>query len=263
MAAIAAPALLMLATPLLAQANERHQSLVKLLSDRQCAGCNLQDADLVHADLRGANLRNAQLQRANLSQARLDGANLQGANLSFTSLQGAYLQGANLLGATLEGTDLRQADLSGTALSPGALSRSHWGQAKGINHQSLSYSEVHNAGVDAAQAGRFTDAERLFGEAIRLQPNAPVSWIARGLSRVKLGKSEDASRDLSYSASLLLSQGDQTQATMITQIAEKTAESSQESKASGNGMGSALVAGAAGLAQLLLPLAAKAFMPLP
>lgn len=261
--AIAAPALLLLTAPSLAQASERHQALVKLLSDRQCAGCNLQDADLVHADLRGANLRNAQLQRANLSQARLDGANLQGANLSFTSLQGAYLQGANLLGATLNGTDLRQADLSGTALSPGALSRTHWAQAKGISPTSLSYVELHNAGVDAVQNGRFADAERLFGEAIQLQPNAPMSWIARGLSRVELGRTEEGFRDLNYSASLLSSQGDPTQATLIKQIAEKTAESTQERKASGNGMGSALVSGAAGLAQLLLPLAAKVFMPLP
>ena len=263
MAAIAAPALLMLATPLLAQANEHHQSLVKLLSDRQCAGCNLQDADLVHADLRGANLRNAQLQRANLSQARLDGANLQGANLSFTSLQGAYLQGANLLGATLEGTDLRQAELSGTALSPGALSRSHWGQAKGINHQSLSYSEVHNAGVDAAQAGRFTDAERLFGEAIRLQPNAPVSWIARGLSRVEIGNAEEGARDFSYAASILINQGDLVQAELIEQIAKKTAGTPEDSKPKGNGAGIQVMNGAAGIAQFLLPLAAKAFLPLP
>lgn len=265
--ALAAPALLLatplMATPPMAHANEQHQALVRLLSEGQCPGCNLQDADLVHADLRGANLRNAQLQRANLSQARLEGANLQGANLSFTSLQGAYLQGANLLGATLEGTDLRQADLSGSALSPGALSRTHWSQTKGIKYQSLSYSELHNGGVDAAQAGRFIDAERLFGEAIRLQPNAPVSWIARGLSRVEVGNIEGATRDLAYSASLLASQGELEQAALITQIAEKTAESQKEAQASGNGMGSALIKGTAGLARLLLPLATKMFTFLP
>ena len=263
MAAIAAPALLMLATPLLAQANERHQSLVKLLSDRQCAGCNLQDADLVHADLRGANLRNAQLQRANLSQARLDGANLQGANLSFTSLQGAYLQGANLLGATLEGTDLRQADLSGTALSPGALSRSHWGQAKGINHQSLSYSEVHNAGVDAAQAGRFTDAERLFGEAIRLQPNAPVSWIARGLNRIEVGRIDDASRDLRHSEALLVSQGNREQAELINKLNEHILKRPKIIQQDGNNAGNTLLSLSAEVIPLAIAIAVKAFTFLP
>ena len=260
---VAISALLVGPLPALTQTHTPDQALLKLLSERQCAGCNLQDADLVHADLRGANLRNAQLQRANLSQARLDGANLQGANLSFTSLQGAYLQGANLLGATLEGTDLRHADLSGAALNPGALSRTHWSQAKGINHQSLSYSELHNAGVDAAQAGRFTDAERLFGEAIRRQPNAPVSWIARGLSRVETGKTEEGARDFFYAASILTSQGDLEQAELIEQIAEKTASTPEDSKPEGNGAGIRMMNGAAGIAQFLLPLAAKAFLPIP
>ena len=86
--------------------------LIRLLQNKACPGCRLQDADLVQADLRDADLRNARLQRANLSQARLDGAVLSGADLRFTSLQGASLRGADLRGAQLEGTDLRRSDLS-------------------------------------------------------------------------------------------------------------------------------------------------------
>jgi uncharacterized protein YjbI with pentapeptide repeats len=261
MAAIAAPALLMLATPLLAQANERHQSLVKLLSDRQCAGCNLQDADLVHADLRGANLRNAQLQRANLSQARLDGANLQGANLSFTSLQGAYLQGANLLGATLEGTDLRQADLSGTALSPGALSRSHWGQAKGISPTSLSYVELHNAGATSAQQGRYPEAEAFFSAAIGRNPEAAISWLARGISRGQQGKKELAAQDLAYASQLYGAMGDHALAKELDATSKALTTNPKKAKG-GSGAGSAFLSGAASALSALAPLALKILMPM-
>jgi hypothetical protein len=140
--------------------------VMKLLENRQCAACRLQDADLVWADLRDANLTNAKLQRANLSQARLDGAVLRGADLRFTSLQGASLRGADLRGAQLLGTDLRQSDLSGAQLDPGALERSHWDGAQGLESGMLSYAAVHNAGVAAALSGRQPEAERLFGEAV-------------------------------------------------------------------------------------------------
>ncbi|MEB3332778.1 MAG: pentapeptide repeat-containing protein [Synechococcaceae cyanobacterium] len=249
------------ATPQAHAAND--EQLIQLLDQRRCRNCRLQDADLVHADLRDTDLRGAQLQRANLSQARLDGANLSGADLSFSSLQGASLRGADLRGARLQGTDLRQSDLSGAQLLPGALAQSHWSQAVGLAPDQLSYPQLHNAGVDAAQAGRHPEAERLFGDAIRLQPSAAISWLARGISRNQQGKTKEAAQDLGYAAALYEQAGDVAQARALREASAKLLKPQEAEKNAGNGSGSQLLGGAVGLVQLLAPLAAKAFMPLP
>ncbi|MFM9047766.1 MAG: pentapeptide repeat-containing protein, partial [Cyanobium sp.] len=235
--------------------------VMKLLERRQCTGCRLQDADLVWADLRDANLTGAQLQRANLSQARLDGALLRGADLRFTSLQGASLRGADLRGAQLLGTDLRQADLSGAQLDSGALERSHWQGAQGLETGVLSYAALHNAGVTAALGGRQPEAERLFGEALRQNPEAPITWLARGVSRADQGKQAEAQQDLNYAAALYARQGDPEEAKRITE-ASRQLGTTPEKKPAGNGMGGALLTGALGLAQFLAPLAMKALVPM-
>jgi uncharacterized protein YjbI with pentapeptide repeats len=236
--------------------------LFKLLDTRSCRGCKLQDADLVHADLRGADLRQAQLQRANLGQARLDGAQLSGANLSYTSLMGASLRGADLRGARLDGTDLRQADLSGALLDPGALSRSHWQRATGIEPTQLSYAELHNAGAEAAQQGRYPEAEAFFSAAIRREPAAAISWVARGICRTEQGKSELAANDFNHAASLYEERGEQEQAVQLKQAAEKVAGSAKSEPPGGNGAGSKALGGALAAFQFLAPLAAKAFLPM-
>jgi tetratricopeptide (TPR) repeat protein len=235
------------------------QQLMRLLETRRCSGCKLQDADLVHADLRDANLSRAQLQRANLSGARLDGAKLQGADLSFTSLAGASLRGADLRGALLEGTDVREADLSGALLDPKALARAHWEKAIGIQLSAQSYAELHNAGVESANKGRFPEAERHFGDAIRKQPNAGISWVARGISRTEQGKTTEASQDFAYAASLYEQAGDQEKALQLRQASQKLLEPTKK-KDSGNGFASQLFGGVIGLAQFLAPIAAKGLM---
>ena len=168
---------------------------ILLLQNRQCPDCRLADADLVHADLRDADLNGAKLQRANLSKARLDGADLSNADLSFTSLHGASLRGANLTGAKLYGTDLRDCDLTGARLDPNALEESHWSGAKGITPQSQSHAALHNAGVGAAKAGRWTQAEGLFGKAIIKKPETAESWVARAIAREHLGKRGSTKQD--------------------------------------------------------------------
>ncbi|MFM7268693.1 MAG: pentapeptide repeat-containing protein [Cyanobium sp.] len=235
--------------------------LMRLLERRSCQGCRLQDADLVHADLRDADLRNARLQRANLSQARLDGAQLQGADLRFTSLQGASLRGADLRGAQLEGTDLRHSDLSAAQLDPGALGRSHWDEAIGIDPRRLGYADLHNAAVRAANAGRFPEAESLFGEAIVAQPQGAVSWVGRGISRNEQGKSELAAQDLKHAAVLLEQGGDPAQAQQLRQAAASIVKP-EARKPGGNGMGGQLLNGAASMATVLAPLALKFLVPL-
>lgn len=245
-------------TPALAGSDE---DLFKLFERHSCPKCRLQDADLIHANLRDSNLKGAQLQRANLSRALLDGANLSGADLSFTSLQGASLRGADLRGAKLEGTDLRQSDLSGALLDGGALARSYWQNATGIRPGVLTYPELHNSGVEAALSGRAKDAESLFSEAIKLQPEAAITWAARGFSRNEQGKTELAVRDLNYAAALYEQGGDQSMASELHKAA--TALASSKNKASGgNGIGGQILSGAAGIAQALLPLAAKFLIPM-
>jgi len=249
--------------PLLAAPQARAagtEALMTLLERRSCPGCRLQDADLVHADLRDADLRRAQLQRANLSGARLDGARLMGADLSFTSLQGASLRGADLRGARLEGTDLRASDLSGAQLDAGALARTHWQAARGIGAGGLSYAQLHNAGVEASLAGNPPEAERLFAEAIGQQPDAALSWLARGIARNDQGKTAQAAADFRYAASLYAQQGEELTAKTLTDAATLLEKPAPKGPG-GNGQGMRLMSGAAGLFQALAPLAIK-FLPM-
>lgn len=238
--------------------------LVRVLQSGRCARCRLADADLVHADLRDADLQGAELQRANLGQARLDGADLKGADLSFTSLNGASLRGADLRGSRLYGTDLRSSDLSGARLDPGSLEQSHWQGARGIEAGIRSHAALHNAGVDAAAAGRWPEAEQLFSAAIARQPEEPLSWVARGLSRGEQGKTQLAARDLSHAGRLFEAQGDNVKAQQL-RLASQRVEAPVDSGAAGqggNGVGSMLLSGALSAAQALGPIALKALMPM-
>ena len=239
--------------------------LLRLLESKRCPGCKLQDADLVHAELRDADLRGAQLQRANLSRARLDGANLQGADLRFISLQGASLRGANLRKAQLDGADLRQADLSGALLDPGALNRTHWDQVTGINPaMNFGYAELHNAGVKAAEEGRFPAAETFFSDAIRKLPLAAVSWLARGICRTEQGKLAQAAADFAYAATLYEQAGELTIAAEVKAASEQLKQPSGGTNAKGgNGKGIEAVGGAVAALKVLGPIAAKAFLPIP
>ena len=237
------------------------RQLQRLLDTRSCARCRLADADLVHADLRDAQLEQAQLQRANLGRAQLDGANLRGANLSFTSLLGASLRGADLRGARLEGTDLRNADLSGALLDLDALRQSHWKGALGVSAGARSYPALHNAGVEAALGGRFPEAEDAFSQALLRQPEAAITWLARGVVRVELGTREAARQDLLYAATLYERQGSPDVALELKKGADQLLEKPEAD--SGNGMGSALLQGTASLARTLAPLAIRFFAPIP
>lgn len=252
--------LLLAAAGMASPATANTVDLMRLLEQRRCVGCQLADADLVHADLRDADLSGSNLRRANLGQAKLDGARLAGADLSFTSLQGASLRGADLRGARLEGTDLRQSDLSGAQLDPGALGASHWQRARGLPPEVLSYPELHNAGVEEALAGRQPQAEQLFSEAIRREPEAAISWVARGITRSEQGQSQLAAQDFTYAASLYERGGDAAQAKALRDAAQALQTPAGRPKG-GNGIGGALLSGAAGLASSLAPLAMKFLVP--
>lgn len=239
-------------------------ALLRVLQERSCKQCQLQDADLVHADLRDADLRGAKLQRANLGQARLDGADLNGADLSFTSLRGASLRGANLLGARLYGTDLRESDLSGAKLNPQALEEAHWDQAKGIDNGIQSHASLHNAGVDAALQGRWSEAEALFSRAIHHAPDQSLSWVARGIARSQLVKDDLAAADFGYAATIYQSQGNHDWAKQLSSAADtlKKRRHHQDSPTPANGMGSNVLSSITSAITTLAPLAIKAFSPM-
>ena len=250
---------LLLASPIAGQAED----LILLLQQQNCPDCRLEDVDLVHTDLRDADLRRAQLQRANLGQARLDGADLRESNLQFTNLRGASLRGADLRGSRLYGTDLRQADLSGAQLDEGALEQAHWQGARSISQGVRSHAALHNAGVTAAENGQWKRAEALFSAAISAEPDEPLSWVARGLSRGELGDSDGASRDLAHAGTLFGDQGDQEKAQQLQDASQRaTAQLDDSTAKGGNGMGSRLLSGAISTAQALAPIALRALSPM-
>ena len=255
-----APLLLLLTVLLGAPLTARADDVIALLEAGSCPSCKLADADLTHAELRDANLKGAQLQRANLSRARLDGADLSGSDLSFTSLQGASLRGANLRGANLYGTDLRDADLSGVQLDANALEMAHWSGATGLPAQAQSHAALHNAGVTAAEGGRWQEAEELFGKAIAREPDTAESWIARGISREKLGKRQLAMQDFSYASSLYETEGDLQSAEQLKEAAAALEERITKPEG-GNGAGSAVLNTLISTSKALIPLASKLFMP--
>lgn len=244
-----------------AKAND---ALIQVLQERSCSGCRLADADLVHADLRDADLSDAKLMRANLGQAKLDGADLSGADLSFTSLRGASLRGANLTGTLLYGTDLRDADLTGAQLTPNALDEAHWQGASGISAGIRSHAALHNAGVEAFQAGRWSAAEQLFSDAIRRQPGQPLSWVARGICRSEQAKDDVAAADFRYAALIFEKEGQTTWAVQLRKAAEsiQARRLKEQSPNEGKGLGIQLLNNTITGLRMLAPIAAKALIPM-
>jgi len=235
-------------------------AVIQLLQTQECRGCKLADADLVHVQLRDADLESAELQRANLSQAQLDGANLRNADLSFTSLQGASLRGADLRGSRLLGTDLRDVDLTGALLDVNGLEEAHWSGAKGIQPQAQSHAALHNAGVTAAEGNRWAQAEDLFGLAIRKKPKTIESWIARGITREKLGKRQLAAQDFNYAALLSSARGAEKQSIQLKKAAEALKDKHIQTQ-KGNGIGSAVLDSLLSTSKALLPIAMKLLIP--
>jgi Flp pilus assembly protein TadD len=151
-------------------------------------------------------------------------------------------------------------DLTGAQLDINALEEAHWSGAKGMQPQAQSHAALHNAGVTAAESERWSDAEDLFGMAIRKQPSTPESWIARGISREKLGKRELAMQDLSYASQLFGEAGSVGIAKQLQQAATSLKEK-EAKQVSGNGVGSAILNGLLNTSKALLPLAMKLLSP--
>ena len=244
-------------------APEGDAALIQLLQTQECQGCSLAGVDLIHAQLQNADLEGAKLKRANLSQARLEGADLSGSDLSFTNLQGASLRGSDLRKSRLIGTDLRGTDLTNALLDQNALEQAHWTGARGVTKGLRSHAGLHNAGVEAAQAGLWTKAEQLFKAAIDTDPNQPMSWVARGLSRGEQGKVELASNDFAYASRLFADQGETIKADQLLEASQRVYDTPEKpSTLNGNGAGSALITGALSTAKALAAISLRALMPI-
>jgi len=90
---------------------ENSNQLNRLLSTKECVGCNLVGVDLTGAHLVGVDLRNANLQGAILVNANLEGADLSGANLQSANFTAAFVSGTNFSNANLTKVNFSQAKL--------------------------------------------------------------------------------------------------------------------------------------------------------
>jgi len=253
-------------------ASQDVEAVVQALRLKRCTDCELNHADLVHADLSHAILRGSTFQNANLSQANLSHADLSGTNLSFATLQGASLRGADLSGSILYGTDFRDADLTGAKLDPKALDQAHWMGARGVSSLSRSFANVHNAGVKEYKEKNWFKAQQLFSEAILLDPNQPISLVARALCLSQLHQRIEAVNDLERASDLYQQQGDQQNAQQAIkaslELKELTTQNNNKNEA-GNGIGSSILSGTVSTVQtlspalkLLAPLAMKLLIPI-
>lgn len=79
----------------------------RLLTTRECRGCDFTDTMIVAKDLSGVDLTNATFQGGSLYGCDLTGANLTGVNF-----RDAVLRRSDLKGAAMAGTDFSDADIS-------------------------------------------------------------------------------------------------------------------------------------------------------
>lgn len=233
------------------------EEVLRLLEQKECEYCQLDNSDLVYAFLSKANLRGAQLKSANLSGALLNGANLSGSNLSFANLYGASLRNADLRGAILKGADLRTADLNGALFDGEQLAEAHWSDAKGINPSQFDFSALQRAGELAYEEGRYQDAEHWFGYAIKESPDAALSWMSRGLSRFEQGNNRLARQDLLHASQLFLRSGNGEMSEKLKLAAEQLTVKQERTKG-GNGAGIKIINGVLSALKMAAPIAVKA-----
>jgi hypothetical protein len=84
--------------------------------------------------------------------------------------------------------------------------------------------------------------------------------VARGITRSEQGQTQLAAQDFGYAANLYEQGGDAEQAKQLREAA-KVLQAPANRPKGGNGIGSALMSGAAGLASSLAPLAMKFLVP--
>jgi uncharacterized protein YjbI with pentapeptide repeats len=151
----------------------------KLIKDKQCVGCNLNNQDFTKAELSGVSLNRSSLIGANFSNANLSlaifrdadlsqanfrktnlrqaafygaksigtdftGADFSKAKLVYAKLKGALLRNANLTNADLKFAELQQVDLTGANLTNADLSNTDLSDAN-LRHANLTGANLTGA----------------------------------------------------------------------------------------------------------------------
>jgi uncharacterized protein YjbI with pentapeptide repeats len=131
----------------------------KLIREKRCIGCTLNNQNFAKADLAGvvvtqSNLTGVNFAEANLTLAifqdsDLSGANLSKANLNRAALYGAKLSGTNLVGANLSGAKLVYAKLKSASLRDANLSNA---DLKFAEFQQVDLRSANLTGADLSNA---------------------------------------------------------------------------------------------------------------
>ena len=131
----------------------------KLIREKRCTNCNLDNQNFTKAELTGAvlsksslsgaNFTNANLTLAIFSDADLSGANFDRANLHQAAFYGAKLIGTNLLGANLSSAKLVYAKLKGSQLRNANLSNA---DLKFADFQQADLRDANLTGADLSNA---------------------------------------------------------------------------------------------------------------
>lgn len=160
----------------------KQSDLDKLLATKQCAFCDLRQADLSGKDLSGGRLSGA-----NLSDANLSGANLSGANLRTCTLRRAQLSGANLAGADLSRADMTDGRVMSANLVDAKMMRVDLTKAV------LSNSDLTNADLTGADL----KGADIFGARFKNVNLSLVRWVDG--SKCKEDSSGECDREIPQS----------------------------------------------------------------
>jgi tetratricopeptide (TPR) repeat protein len=182
----------------------------RLISTRDCQGCDLSRVGLIYADLIGANLSGANLSEANLTRANLSNANLSGADLRGAVLNAINLSGADLSGANLAGADLRDAYLEGVNLTGANLQGALLMGAVGLPEGVLTAADYYLWGMAEDRQGNFQAAIDYYSQAITLNPDFAHAYLARGVSHLQMYDDARALQDARRAEQLYLAQGNPT-----------------------------------------------------
>jgi uncharacterized protein YjbI with pentapeptide repeats len=156
----------------------------RLIKEKQCVGCNLNNQDFTKAELSGVSLNRSSLIGANFSNANLSlaifrdadlsqanfrktnlrqaafygaksigtdftGANFSKAKLVYAKLKGALLRSANLSNANLKFAELQQVDLTSANLTNADLSNTDLSDAN-LRHANLTGANLTGANLAGA-----------------------------------------------------------------------------------------------------------------
>ena len=237
---------------------ENLEHIQRLLSTRECSECDLSRAGLVYSNLTNADLNGANLSQANLSRTNLSEANLSNANLAGAVLVNANLSGANLSGADLRGADLRGAVLTGANLQNASLDDVNLLGAIGLPTEVATIETLYRLGLAEAERGNFRGAIEHYGRVIIQDPTYAHAYLARSISRFRLGDPVGAMGDAQLAEQLYTQQGHEVGLTATTQLIggieafQEATEKQQEAMRGGNGIGTNLLSLLGTIGSLLL-----------